>query len=197
MGADLAAAARRRATSSSPSVGDKAFDNIFEGEFSRERRERVRQDRHRSSPTRLGYAPSGLADVAEEDRRDATPRSRSRNGAVLRRTRRSRIASTTIEKQITAEKLTGKATVEARYKKHITFDAKPITEITTVDAGALAGLASGDKKKDDDKKADGRRRTSGKKKGGFGAGSITGGKQAGAVEPADVVGRRPRRRPGS
>ena len=65
---------------------------------------------------------------------------------------RPRTASRSVDKQIASEKLTGKATVEARYKQNITFDAKPITEIA-IDVDGAAGLASGDKKKDDDKKA--------------------------------------------
>ena len=79
--------------------------------------------------------------------------------------------------------------MEARYKQHITFDAKPVTEIAT-DVEGAAGLASGDKKKADDKKA---KKDEPKKK-GFGARSSITGQQAGAVEPAGRVGRRARSR---
>ena len=106
----------------------------------------------------------------------------------------TRIASQTIEKEIDARSWPAKATVEPRYKQFITFDAKPITEIAA-DVEGAAGLASGDKKKDDDKKADATRtRRTRPRRRAFGLSSITGNKQAQA-EPADRVGRRPRRVP--
>ena len=47
-----------------------------------------------------------------------------------------------IAKTIKEQKLTATATVAARYKENITWDAKPAAEITTVDAGAK-GLTGG------------------------------------------------------
>ena len=88
-----------------------------------------------------------------------------------------------LTKQIADEKLTGKATVDARYKQNITFDVKPASEIATDVAGA-AGLASGDKKKEDDKKAE-----EPKKKGGL-LGGITGGKQTQASQQTASAGAR-------
>jgi hypothetical protein len=64
----------------------------------------------------------------------------------------------------------------------VAFDAKPLSEIPTVDAGA-SGLASGDKKKDDDAKKD-----EPKKKGGLG--SITGGKQQASAQQTSSAGAR-------
>ena len=87
---------------------------------------------------------------------------------------KDRIAS--IEKQIKPREADGTATVEARYKQNITFDAKPITEIA-MDVEGAAGLASGDKKKEDDKKADEPRRTSPRRRAASASASITGGKQ--------------------
>jgi hypothetical protein len=89
---------------------------------------------------------------------------------------------------VTAEKLNAKATVAARYKQHITFDAKPLTEIATSVEGA-AGLASGDKKKEEDKKD-----ASAEKKKGNGLsslGKITGGgKQAQSSQQTASAGAR-------
>ena len=94
------------------------------------------------------------------------------------------------EKQIKAEKLTGTATGAARYKQHITFDAKPVTEIAT-DVEGAAGLAGGDKKKDDDKKAEDAKKEEPKKTGGFGCvGSITGNKQQASTQQASSAGAR-------
>src|SRR5436189_5270155 len=55
-----------------------------------------------------------------------------------------------IEKEIAAEKLTGTATADARYKQNVTFEAKPLSDIA-MDVDGAAGLAGGDKKKEDDK----------------------------------------------
>jgi predicted Zn-dependent protease len=98
---------------------------------------------------------------------------------------KDRIAS--LEKQIKAEKLAGAATVEARYKQHIAFDVKPVSEIA-MDVEGAAGLASGDKKKDDDKKAE-EKKDEPKKK-GFGLSSITGGKQTQAQQQTASAGAR-------
>jgi hypothetical protein len=73
--------------------------------------------------------------------------------------------------------------VAARYKQHITFDAKPLTEITTVDAGA-SGLASGEKKSDD-KKGD-----SAQKKGNGLAGITKGTTQAQSGQQSASAGAR-------
>ena len=72
--------------------------------------------------------------------------------------------------------------IEARYKEHVPFDAKPLSAVTTVDAGA-AGLASGEKKKDDDKKDEP------KKKGGLG-GMLGGGKQQASAQQTSSAGAR-------
>jgi hypothetical protein len=88
--------------------------------------------------------------------------------------------------QINADKLTSSATLEDRYKKFITYTAKPITEITAVAPGA-AGLAGGSGKtapaeKTDDKKADDK-----PKKRGFGLGDLV--KPSGSEKKsADVTG---------
>jgi hypothetical protein len=49
-----------------------------------------------------------------------------------------------LEQEIGSEKLGGSAIVAARYKQHVAYEAKPVTEISTVADGA-AGLAGGSK----------------------------------------------------
>lgn len=97
---------------------------------------------------------------------------------------KDRIAS--IEKEIKDQKLAGKATVQARYAKNITFDARPVTEIATVveGAGGLAGETAGGK---DDKKAD----EQPKKKGGlFGKVGLSSGQQAQNTQTTASAGSR-------
>jgi predicted Zn-dependent protease len=162
-----------------------AFNKIFEGEFSR-------GDENESDKigvalaNKVGYAPSGLADVLKKI--DARNASRAdRNGMFASHPAiKDRLES--IDKEIKSDKLTGTATVDSRYKQNITFDAKPITEIAA-DAEGAAGLASGDKKKDDDKKGDEAKKDEPKKK-GFGLSSITGNKQAASTQQTASAGAR-------
>jgi len=160
------------------------FNKLFEGEFSRE-------DENESDKVgvqlanKIGYAPNGMVDLLRKI--DARNGSREdRNGLFASHpATRERIRD--IEKQIGDEKLTGKATADARYAKTIAFEAKQVTEIAMNVEGA-AGLASGDKKKDDDKKADEKKEEPKKK--GFGLGSITGGKQTQASQQTASAGAR-------
>jgi predicted Zn-dependent protease len=152
-----------------------AFNKIFEGEFSQ-------KDENESDKigvqvaNKVGYAPTGLADVLKKiDERNSSRQ--DRNGMFASHPAiKDRLDS--IDKEIKADKLTATAIAESRYKQNITFDAKPITEIATTDVEGAAGLAAGDKKKDDDKDKKEAEKKDEKKKGGFGLSSITGGKQA-------------------
>ncbi len=169
-------------------VADKTFQMLFDGEFSRE-------DENESDKVgtelanKLGYSPSGIADVLRKI--DARNSGREdRNGLFASHpATKDRIEKN--EKQIASEKLTSKATAEARYKSYITFDVKPASEIATTADGA-AGLASGDKKKGDDPKAaSDKKEDEPKKKGGFGLSSITGGgKQQASTQQASSAGAR-------
>jgi len=170
--------------------GEVIFTRVYEGEFSREDENDADEGGVRLANT-LGYAPNGMVDVLKKI--DARNGSREdRNGLFASHPATAdRIEK--LEKLIKADKLTGAATVEARYKATITFDAKPASEIAVDDSGA-AGLASGDKKKDDDKKADGKDKDKDKKdepkKGRFGLGGITGGKQTQAAQQTASAGAR-------
>lgn len=79
-----------------------------------------------------------------------------------------------ITKLIEKDKLTAAATVEARYKQHITYTPTDVTDVPTVAAGS-AGLVSGSSSapKEDEKKQEEAEKTDGKKKRGFGLGSLT------------------------
>ena len=58
-----------------------------------------------------------------------------------------------IEKTIREKKLAATATVQARYAKNITFDAKPATALATVAEGSRGLAGGGEEKKTDDKTA--------------------------------------------
>jgi beta-barrel assembly-enhancing protease len=88
-----------------------------------------------------------------------------------------------LKKQIGAEKLASTATLEARYRKFVTYKPKAQTEITAVEAGS-AGLAGGGSKtaKEPEKKPEEQ-----PKKKGFGLGSLI--KPTGSEsKSADVTG---------
>jgi predicted Zn-dependent protease len=170
LGADVAGSKMSSRADFLTNIGNKFYQKLFAGEWSRTDEEDADKVGIRDA-NKAGYAPNGLATalqkVADRNTNTQEPNGLFASHPVIK----DRIAS--IEKQIAAEKLTAKAIAEARYKEHITFDAKAITEITTVDAGA-SGLASGEKKKDE--KAEEKKDDSGKKK-GFGLSSIKGGSQ--------------------
>jgi predicted Zn-dependent protease len=161
-----------------------AFNKLFEGEFSRE--DENEADRVGIQvANKIGYAPAGMVEVLKKiDTRNGGRE--DRNGLFASHpATKDRIEK--LNKEIADEKLTGKATVEARYQQTITFDAKPASEIA-MDVSGAAGLASGDKKKDDDKKAD-EKKDEPKKK-GFGLAGITGGKQTQAQQQTASAGAR-------
>lgn len=166
-----------------------AFNKIFEGEFSQ--KDENESDRIGSQlANKVGYSPTGIADVLKKIQ--------ARNGA--RQDRNGMFASHPTMKErlennaklIKSERLSATATAEARYKQHIPFDARPVTEIA-MDVEGAAGLAGGDKKKEDDRKAEEAKTTEEpKKKGGFGSalGSITGKKQQATTQQASSAGAR-------
>ena len=165
---------------------ERAFGDIFDGKFSR-------GDENKSDEigvqlaNKLGYAPSGLADALKKVADRNASRTEPNGFFVSHPAIKDRIAN--IEKQIKDGKMAGRATVQARYKQHITFDAKPMSEIAT-DVEGAAGLASGDKKKDD-KKAEEKEKKEEPKKKGFGLSTITGGgKQANSGQQTASAGAR-------
>jgi predicted Zn-dependent protease len=158
-------------------LANKSFQKIFSGEWSRTDEDDADRGGIRDA-SKAGYAPNGLATalqkVADRNANMAEPNGWFSSHPVIK----ERIAS--ITKQIAAEKLTGKAVVAGRYKQYVTFDAKPMSEITTVDAGA-AGLASGEKKKDDTRADDTKKK---------GSGTTSGGKQQASAQQTASAGAR-------
>jgi predicted Zn-dependent protease len=165
-----------------------AFNKIFEGEFSQ--KDENESDRIGAQlANKVGYAPSGIAEVLKKIQARNTSR-QDRNGMFASHPSvKERLENNA--KLIKSEKLNATATAEARYKQNIAFDAKPVTEIA-MDVEGAAGLAGSDKKKEDDKKAEEAKKEEPKKKGGFGSalGSITGNKQQATTQQASSAGAR-------
>jgi beta-barrel assembly-enhancing protease len=131
-------------------MAEKAYHMVLDGEFSRE--DENEADRIGVQlASKLGYSPSGLVDVLKK--LDARNSGREDRNGLFASHPATRDRITKLEQQISAEKLPGKATVEARYTKAIHFDAKPVTEIAT-DVDGAAGLAGGEKDKDKEKSKD-------------------------------------------
>jgi predicted Zn-dependent protease len=160
-------------------MGDKLFQHVFEGQWS-QGDENDADHGGVIDANKAGYDPHGLATALEKvDARNAA--STGHNGWFASHPdTKDRINKVT--KQISSEKLTSKATVGARFKQYVTFDAKPLSEITTVDAGA-SGLASGEAKKNDQTKKD-----DSQKKGG--TSSVTTGKQQASTQQTASAGAR-------
>lgn len=118
-----------------------AYENVLNNSFSRSDEGEADQKGERLA-SRLGYDPHGLPNLLKKiDSRNTG--NDERNGLFASHPEtKDRIAK--LEQEITGEKLGGKAIVEARYKQHVTYEAKPVTEISTVADGA-AGLAGGSK----------------------------------------------------
>ncbi len=156
------------------------FNSVFEGQFSQ--KDENESDRIGAQvANKVGYAPNGIAEVLKKIQARNGSR-QDRNGMFASHPSiKERISNN--EKWIKSEKLTATGTSEGRYKQNVTFDAKPVTEITTVEEGS-SGLAAGDKKKEEEKKPEE------KKKGGFGLSAITGGKQQATTQQASSAGAR-------
>ena len=163
-------------------LGERAFQKVLDGTFSRGD-ENEADEKGAQLANKAGYAPNGMLDVLKKiDERNGGRE--ERNGLFASHPdTKDRIDN--LEKTIVEKKLTSKATVEARYRENITFDVKPIAEITKDVAGA-AGLASGDKKKDD-KNDDKKKKDDEKKKG---TDSIGSGKQTLAEQQTSSAGAR-------
>jgi predicted Zn-dependent protease len=157
-------------------LANKSFQKIFAGEWSRSDEDDADKGGIRDA-SKAGYAANGLAAalqrIADRNADTTEPNGWFSSHPVIK----DRIGN--ITKQIAAEKLTGKATVAGRYKQFVTFEAKPLSEVPTVEAGA-AGLASGEKKKNDT-------RDETKKKGTT---ASSGGKQQASVQQTASAGAR-------
>ena len=133
---------------------------------------------------KLGYDPHGLQDVLK--RLDARNSGRNEKNGWFSSHPATKDRIVNVQKVIDKNKLSAKATVEARYKENVPYEAKPISEIA-MDTSGASGLASGEKKADD---TDTKKDDKGGKK-GFGLSSITGGgKQAQSNQQVASAGAR-------
>jgi predicted Zn-dependent protease len=181
LGSDLAGSSGGLTQAAIAKLGAAVFNSVFEGQFSQ--KDENESDRVGAQlANKAGYAPNGIAEVLKKIQARNGSRA-DRNGMFASHPAiKDRISGN--EKQIKAEKLSSTATAEARYKQNITFDAKPITEVT-VDVEGASGLASGDKKKEDPKKPEEQKKAS-----GSGSSTITGGKQQASTQQASSAGAR-------
>jgi len=141
------------------------YDNIVERGFGRAE-ENESDEAGVVLANKTGYAPQGLSafltTLKERNKASTEKRGLFASHPEMQE-RLDRLA-----KQIASQKLAATATLEARYKKNITYKPVPVTAIATVEAGA-AGLA-GEEKKADDKKAEEKKEEPKKK--GFGLGKM-------------------------
>jgi predicted Zn-dependent protease len=170
-------------------LSQKMFQKILDGEYSQSNE----NDADAGGVTlanKVGYDPNGLVQVLRKiDERNS---GRDAHNGMFASHPATKDRIDKITHLIASDKLNAKATVDARYKQNITFDALPASAVTT-DAAGAAGLASGDKKKPDDPNADAGSPSgdSGKKSGHFGLSSISGGsKQANSSQQVSAAGAR-------
>jgi predicted Zn-dependent protease len=144
-------------------LADAAYRNILNNEFSRDD-EGESDDKGVQLANKIGYVPAGLASALTK----LTERNKDikeKNGLFASHPMmKDRLAS--IDKTIRDKKLAATATVEARYAKNITFDAKPTSAIATVAEGSR-GLAGGEEKQPADKATDAAKKEEPKKSGGM------------------------------
>ena len=143
---------------------EKAYSDILNNKFSRND-EGEADEKGIVLANKVGYAPSGLSSALTRlsDRNKDT---KEPNGLFATHPQlKERI--TKIDTLIKERKLGATATVQPRYVKNITFDAKPASELATVAEGSR-GLAGGDEKKPaDTKTADAEKKEEPKKSGGM------------------------------
>ena len=133
-------------------LAEKAYSDILNNRFSR-KDEGEADEKGVQLANKVGYAPNGLT-TALTKLADRNKDVQEPNGLFASHPQiKDRIAK--IDGFIKEKKLTATATVQARYAKNITFDAKPASAVATVAEGSR-GLAGGDEKKpaDGDKTAE-------------------------------------------
>ncbi|HET7217982.1 MAG TPA: M48 family metalloprotease [Vicinamibacterales bacterium] len=124
-------------------LAEKAYSDILNNKFSRDD-EGEADEKGVQLANKVGYAPNGLA-TALMKLADRNKDTQEPNGLFASHPQsKDRIAK--IDGFIKQNKLTATATVQARYAKNITFDAKPASAIATVAEGSR-GLAGGEEKK--------------------------------------------------
>jgi predicted Zn-dependent protease len=164
-------------------LANLAYDNIVEKGFDRGDEEDADKAGLRLANS-LSYNPSGLGEFLTKLADRNKDVKDERNGLFASHPEtRGRIDK--LNRQIKSEKLNGTAMVQARYASAITFDVKPLAEITAVAAGTR-GVAGGSGEAKKDEKAEE------KPKKGFGLGSLSlsKGKQAESTQASASAGNR-------
>ncbi len=180
LGTDIAAGSREWLNA----LTDAAYDNIVERGFDRGDENDADQEGIRLA-NKAGYNPSGLATfltkLMERNKGES-----ERNGLFASHPEtEDRIAR--IGKQIKSEKLNATAMVTPRYAAAITFDVKPISQVTAVAAGTK-GVAGGSSKASD---GDKEKQDQPKRKGlGLGLSNLSKGKQAESTQASASAGGR-------
>lgn len=142
-GTDVAGSGGGLARSVLTQIADRAYKDILNNNFSR-KDENEADEKGVQLANKVGYAANGLSSaltrLVERNKNASEP-----NGLFASHPQmKDRLSN--IEKTIRERKLTAAATVQARYAKNITFDAKAATAIATVAEGSR-GLAGGEEKK--------------------------------------------------
>ena len=164
-------------------LSELAFHRLLDNQYDQGQEDQADEEGVQLA-NKLGYNPRGLQDVLK--RLDARNSGRNDKNGWFSSHPATKDRINNVEKIVTKNKLAGTATVEARYKENVPYEAKPITEIAVNTTGA-SGLASGEKKADD---ADAKKDDKGGKK-GFGLSSVTGGgKQAQSNQQVASAGAR-------
>ena len=132
-------------------LAQQAYKDILNNKFSRND-ENEADEKGVQLANKVGYSPNGLISALNklvERNKDA----KEPNGLFASHPQmKERLAN--IERVIKEKKLTATATVQERYAKNITFEAKPASAIATVASGSRGLAGGGDEKKsaDADKK---------------------------------------------
>jgi predicted Zn-dependent protease len=147
-------------------IANAAYDNIVEKGFDRGDEEDADQEGIRLA-NKVGYNPSGLGTFLTSLAERNKEQSDERNGLFASHPEtRGRIDK--LNRQIKSEKLNATATVQARYATNITFDVKPLAEITAVVAGTRGVAGGTGAKPKEEEKAEEKEQP----KRGFGLGSL-------------------------
>lgn len=167
-------------------LANATYDNIVENGFDRGDEEDADREGVRLV-NKAKYNPSGLS-VFLGKLMERNKGNDSRN-ALFASHPETQARIDKIGAQIKSEKLTATGTADARYKSTITFDAKPITSISSTSASGAKGVAESAPPKDD-KDA---KKEEPKKKKGFGLGSLkelSSGKQVESTQASASAGGR-------
>jgi predicted Zn-dependent protease len=184
VGADEAGSSGGLAQSAISRLAEATYKNVINNKFDRD--DEIEADRVgiRLS-SKIGYAPGALADVLDH-LSDRNKDQKEPNGLFATHPQlKERIAN--IAKIVKDEKLGGVATGAARYKKNITFEAKPVGSLAVIEGtrGLTGGSSTPSK---DDKEA---KKEEPKKKGGLlGKVGLTGGSQAQNTQTVASAGAR-------